>query len=129
MPLQLGLQVPGVEGSVHDAVLRGLLGQLVRQEDIADLGLAVVHAGAPVVHAAVVVEHDAVRLRAGNVHGDRARPRDAYGSRRRRGRGLGQEGNEELVEEVVTKAVCARLQVVSLGVKTAFWGKHNLSMC
>lgn len=76
---------------MHDAVLRGLLGQLVRQKHVADLGLAVVHAGAPVVHAAVVVEHDAVRLRAGDVHGDGARPRDAYAGRRRRCGGLGQE--------------------------------------
>ena len=109
MALEFSAQVARVERRVDDARPWGRLGEFPRQEDVADLGLPVVVLHPLVLGAAIVVEDHAVRLGAGNVHGDGGGPYDADAGRRRRGCGPREEREEQLVEQVRTQAVGAYL--------------------
>ena len=126
MALEFGAQVARVEGGVDDAGLRGGLGELARQEDVADFGLGVVALGALVRGAPRVVERDAVRPRRGDVHDDGPGPRDAHAGRRRRRRRLAQQRQKLLVQQVRPQTVRAYLQIVPVRIGATLGRKHNL---
>lgn len=114
---------------MDDARLGRRPGALARQEDVPDLGLAVVELHALVRGAAFLVEDHPLWPRAGDMHGDRGGPRDADGCRRGGGSRLCQEGEEEPVEQEVAEAVGTDVELVALGVDAALGRMHDLRVC
>ena len=77
MPLQLRLQIPGIEARVRDAGLRRGPGKLARQEQIADFALPVVEPRAFVLWSAVIGQLYTVGLGREEIYRRGAGPGDA----------------------------------------------------
>ena len=126
MPLQLRLQISGIEARVRDAGPGRGPGKFARQEEIADFALPVVERDTLILWSAVVGQLDAVGLGRDDVDGRGAGPGDADAAFGRGGGRFYEDGLKKSIQQVRSEAIGAELEFVAVGVCAAFRREHDL---